>query len=85
MLAVMRKYTIQYNISLSSRFDLIKIIPTESEANKLEIIKWRLVHYSEVVGSTDLIFGMQGALVCLVETLEFQNTQRSEASFSSPA
>ena len=37
--------------------------------------------YSEVVGSTDLIFGMQGALMCLVETLEFQNTQRPLLDF----
>ena len=45
----------------------------------------RLAHYSEIVGSIDLIFGMQGALMGLEETLEFQNTQRSEASFRFPA
>ena len=55
----------------------ILIRPIESKNNKLGIIEWRLAHYSEAVGSTDLIFGVQGALMCLVETLEFQNTQRS--------
>ena len=60
-------------------------MPTESEANKLRIIKLRLAHYLEVVGSTDLLFGMQGSLMGLVETLEFQNTPRSEDSFSFPA
>ena len=39
--------------------------------NKLRIIKLRPAHYSEVVGSTDIIFGMQGALMCLVETLQY--------------
>ena len=43
---------------------------------------FRIANYSEVVGSTDLIFGMQGSLMGLVETLEFQNTQRSEDRFS---
>ena len=53
-----------------------------SEANEIRIIKLRLAHYSEVVGSTDLLFGMQESIMSLVETLEFQNTQRSEDSFS---
>ena len=44
----------------------------------------RLAHYSEVVGSTDLLFGMKGSLMGLVEILEFQNTQRSEESFCFP-
>ena len=45
----------------------------------------RQAHYSEVGGSTDLIFGKQAAQMCSVKTLEFQNTQRSKASFSFPA
>ena len=49
---------------------------------KLGIIKWRLAHYLEVAESTDLIFAMQGSLMCLVEALEFLNTQRLEASCS---
>ena len=36
----------------------------------------------KITGSTDLSFGMQGSLIGLVETLQFQNTQRSEDSFS---
>ena len=33
---------------------------------------FRMANYSEVVGSTDLIFGMQGSLMGVVETMEFQ-------------
>ena len=42
-------------------------------------------HKTAPNGQNDPKFFMQGALMGLVETLEFQNTQRSEDSFSFPA
>ena len=86
MLSIQEKKEIS-NIFVAQIFlELLAIIfDTFLFEHPVEIIKLRLAHYSEVVGSTDLIFGMQGAFMCLVETLEFQKTQRSEASFSFPA